>query len=195
MSFAKKMKRKREAAGRKQLRAADRKRQRDIFQSVAKSRHDEKMVIANAKRLGEQTDAYGRVLEAAAAKAFGFGYQRMSRLRRRVFRYCTCMNENYVTIKEVEDGVYEETGFQIRDPKEPPRKPKNIVEGLEFTIQDSIFAGFILALIDEYNMGKKRLTRYIEAAYDLIKEVKDGRMSKAEFTAYYYKHCYKEAAA
>lgn len=118
----------------------------------------------------------------AMRRSFGWGTDRLMRLRKKMGMELDCLTDKYVKIEDLERIIRDELawGFDIEDASDLDMESRTKYRTIRV-----MSAAFIVALHDEFGFGQKRAMRAYESLRRIWKDAHEGKMSMADIWAEY----------
>lgn len=178
MSLARAMKRKLE----KQAATGDLRAAKSYLKAKKSVRH------ATTREIVEQTfvrrQAVAEIMMTmvvAVHRTFGWGMDRILRLRKKMRVEAECLKGRYVNLEEIEGIIEREMKWRF-DIKKNPGTWK-LRQETEYKATRFMSAVFVIALHDEFGFGYKRARRAYDELTAIWKAIHDGELSIADIWA------------
>lgn len=178
MSLARAMKRKLE----KQAATGDLRAAKSYLKAKKSVRH------ATTREIVEQTfvrrQAVAEIMMTmvvAVHRTFGWGMDRILRLRKKMRVEAECLKGKYVKLEEIEGIIEREMKWRF-DIKKNPGTWK-LRQETEYKATRFMSAVFVIALHDEFGFGYKRARRAYDELSTIWKAIHDGELSIADIWA------------
>lgn len=178
MSLARAMKRKLE----KQAATGDLRAAKSYLKAKKSVRH------ATTREIVEQTfvrrQAVAEIMMTmvvAVHRTFGWGMDRILRLRKKMRIEADCLKGKYVKLEEIEGIIEREMKWRF-DIKKNPGTWK-LRQETEYKATRFMSAVFVIALHDEFSFGYKRARRAYDELTAIWKAIHDGELSIADIWA------------
>ena len=117
----------------------------------------------------------------AVHRTFGWGMDRILRLRKKMRIEADCLKGKYVKLEEIEGIIEREMKWRF-DIKKNPGTWK-LCQETEYKATRFMSAVFIIALHDEFGFGYKRARRAYDELTAIWKAIHDGELSIADIWA------------
>lgn len=178
MSLARAMKRKLE----KQAATGDLRAAKSYIRAKKSVRH------ATTREIVEQTivrrQAVAEIMMTmvvAMHRSFGWGMDRLLRLRKKMRIEAECLKGKYVKLEEIEGIIEREMKWRFNIEKNPGTW--RLSQETEYKATRFMSAVFVIALHDEFGFGYKRARRAYDELTAIWKTIHDGELSIADIWA------------
>ena len=178
MSLARTMKRKLE----KQATTGDMRAAKSYLKAKKSVRHATTREIVEQVAIRKQAVAeITTTMVVAVHRSFGWGTDRILRLRKKMRSQAECIRRKYVRVEDIEGIIEREMKWRFNIEK----NGGTLRQQTEYKVTRFMSAVFVLALHDEFGFGYKRARRSYDELSAIWKAIHDGELSLGDIFAEY----------
>lgn len=178
MSLARAMKRKLE----KQAATGDLRAAKSYLKAKKSVRHATTREIVEQVAIRKQAVAeITTTMVVAVHRSFGWGTDRILRLRKKMRSQAECIRRKYVRVEDIEGIIEREMKWRFNIEK----NGGTLRQQTEYKATRFMSAVFVLALHDEFGFGYKRARRAYDELSAIWKAIHDGELSLGDIFAEY----------
>lgn len=178
MSLARAMKRKLE----KQAATGDLRAAKSYLKAKKSVRHATTREIVEQVAIRKQAVAeITTTMVVAVHRSFGWGTDRILRLRKKMRSQAECIRRKYVRVEDIEGIIEREMKWRFNIEK----NGGTLRQQTEYKATRFMSAIFVLALHDEFGFGYKRARRAYDELSAIWKAIHDGELSLGDIFAEY----------
>lgn len=178
MSLARAMKRKLE----KQAATGDLRAAKSYLKAKKSVRHATTREIVEQVAIRKQAVAeITTTMVVAVHRSFGWGTDRILRLRKKMRSQAECIRRKYVRVEDIEGIIEREMKWRFNIEK----NGGTLRQQTEYKATRFMSAVFVLALHDEFGFGYKRAKRAYDELSAIWKAIHDGELSLGDIFAEY----------
>lgn len=178
MSLARTMKRKLE----KQATTGDMRAAKSYLKAKKSVRHATTREIVEQVAIRKQAVAeITTTMVVAVHRSFGWGTDRILRLRKKMRSQAECIRRKYVRVEDIEGIIEREMKWRFNIEK----NGGTLRQQTEYKATRFMSAVFVLALHDEFGFGYKRAKRAYDELSAIWKAIHDGELSLGDIFAEY----------